>query len=134
MFRSRCFCLLCAALGLTLAYLLLFAAAATTHAAAPAPKGPVSFINDIAPILKESCFGCHGAKNPKGKLNMTTYESFRKGGTKDDPVTPGKPDESYICDVLNGSGKLRMPPKDTGPALPKEKIDLITRWIKEGAK
>jgi WD40 repeat protein len=27
-----------------------------------------------------------------------------------------------------------MPPADTGDALPKDKIDLISRWIKEGAK
>jgi mono/diheme cytochrome c family protein len=100
---------------------------------APSAGKPISFINDIAPILKESCFGCHGAKNPKGKLDMTRYETFRKGGTKDDPIVPGKPDESYILDVLTATGKKRMPPIDTGDALPKEKIDLITRWIKEGA-
>jgi WD40 repeat protein len=126
----RCYCILCALLGWALAA-LLWSLASTAHAAEPAP---VSFINDIAPILKESCFGCHGAKNPKGKLDMTKYASLRKGGTKDDPISPGKPDDSYILDVLKATDKSRMPPKDTGDALPKEKITLIERWISEGAK
>ncbi len=127
----RCFCVLCAALGAVLAMLMLLAA---QPAQAAAPKGPVSFINDVAPILKEKCFGCHGAKNPKGKLDMTHYETFRKGGTKDDPIAPGKPDDSYLMLVLTATDKKRMPPKESGDPLPKEKIELIERWIQEGAK
>jgi WD40 repeat protein len=121
-----CFCVLCAVVSAALAWLLLAAPAA--HAA------PVSFVREVAPILKESCFGCHGAKNPKGKLDMTRYASFRKGGTKDDPVTPGKPEESYLLDVLKATDRTRMPPKDSGDALPAEKIAVIERWVREGAR
>jgi hypothetical protein len=140
MSRHRCLCILCAALAGALALLYLAGAptpgAAQPPAAAAKPQaaGPVSFINDVAPILKEYCFGCHGAKNPKGKLDMTRYESFRKGGTKDDPIAPGKPDESYLIEVLHATGKKRMPPEDSGDALPKDRIDLLARWVKEGAK
>jgi hypothetical protein len=108
--------------------------AAPPAARAQAPKGPVSFINDVAPILKENCFACHDAKKRKGKLDMTTYESFRKGGEHDDPVSPGKPDESNILDLLKATDASRMPPKDSGEALPKEKIAVIEQWVKEGAK
>jgi hypothetical protein len=97
-------------------------------------KGPVSFINDVAPILKENCFACHDAKKKKGKLDMTTFENFRKGGTKDDPVTPGKPRESVIIDLLTSRGPERMPPKDNGDPLPKDKVAVIAKWIEEGAK
>jgi WD40 repeat protein len=117
-----------------LAVLMLLAAPQPAKAAAPAAKGPVSFINDIAPILKEKCFGCHGAKNPKGKLDMTKYETFRKGGTKDDPIVPGKADDSYILMVLTATDKKRMPPKESGDPLPQQQIDLIERWIEGGAK
>ncbi|HTU20914.1 MAG TPA: c-type cytochrome domain-containing protein [Gemmataceae bacterium] len=132
MFHShRCFCILCATLTALLA-LLLMLAAQPAHAADPTK--PVSFINTVAPLLKEKCFGCHGAKNPKGKLDMTKYASFRKGGTKDDPVVPGKPDDSYLITVLTATDKKRMPPKDSGDPLPKDKIELIERWIGQGAK
>jgi len=95
---------------------------------------PVSFIKDIAPIFKESCFGCHGPKSPKGKLDMTKFATLRKGGTKDDPIVEGKPDDSYLIDVLIATDRQRMPPLETGDPLPKEKIELIKRWIAEGAK
>ncbi len=114
MLRSHRFCVLCAVVGAAVALLFLLSA---PRAAAQAPaKGPVSFINDVAPILKENCFACHDAKKRKGKLDMTTYESFRKGGDHDDPVVPGKPEESYILDLLTGKDNLRMPPKEPEPS------------------
>lgn len=132
MFRSRCcYCIFCSVVALALAWLLL---GATPSAQAQAPKGPISFINDVAPILKENCYACHDAKKKKGKLEMTSYETLRKGGTKDDPITPGKPKESILMDVLTSTGADRMPPKDAGDALPKEKIAIIAKWIEEGAK
>src|SRR5262245_32876089 len=108
----RCLCWLCLALGLSLAFALIFAAAPRANAQ---PAKPVSFINDVAPILKENCFACHDAKKRKGKLDLTTYESFRKGGAKEiDPVTPGKPEESHLLDLLTATDKSRMPPLESG--------------------
>ena len=89
-------------------------------------KGPVSFINDVAPILKENCFACHDAKKRKGKLDMTTFESFRKGGTKEtDPVEPGKPEESLLIDLVTATDKSRMPPIESGDALPADPDEYL---------
>src|SRR5438105_14935605 len=108
MLRSRyCSCVLCAALALALTLGLLLLTPQQSIAQAP-PKAPVSFINDVAPILKENCFACHDAKKRKGKFDMSTYESFRKGGDEEDPVTPGKPDESLMIDLMTSKDKLRM--------------------------
>lgn len=133
MLRSRyCLCVLCVILAAALA--LVFSLITPLQVQArPDPVKTVSFINEIAPILKENCLGCHGAKNPKGKLNMTRFDAFRKGGTKDDPIVPGKPEESYLIDVLKGNSAPIMPPKDAGDPLRADKITLIERWIKEGA-
>jgi hypothetical protein len=133
MIRSHfsCYCILCAVLGLALVWLFFLI---PTAAYAQEPKGPVSFINDVAPILQKNCFACHDAKKKKGKLDMTIYESFRKGGSKDDPIVPGKARESLIMDLLTGKGAERMPPKDTGDPLKKEQIDIIAKWIDEGGK
>jgi WD40 repeat protein len=125
---------LCAALGLALVLGLLFLTPRSATAQPPSPRGPISFIHDVAPILKENCFACHDSKKRKGKLDMTTYESLRKGGDKDDPIAAGKPDESYIIDVLTATDNSRMPPKEAGDALPREKIAVIEQWIREGAK
>ena len=125
-----CYCILCAALGLALAYLLFVT---PTTAFGQGPKAPVSFINDVAPILQKNCFACHDAKKKKGKFEMTTYENFRKGG-KEDPIVPGKSKESLIIDVLSSTGANRMPPKEAGDPLKKEQIAIIAKWIDEGAK
>ncbi len=134
MLRShRCYCILCMALALLLAALALLLD--TSAAQAQAPGKPVSFINDVAPILKENCFACHDARKRKGKLDLTTVESLHKGGTREeDPVVAGKPEESYLLDVLVATNASRMPPKDSGEALPPAKIALVRQWIKEGAK
>ncbi|MBI2805430.1 MAG: hypothetical protein HYX68_10680 [Planctomycetes bacterium] len=129
--RFSCYCILCVALGLALAW-LLFVSPSSVHA--QGVKGPISFINDVAPILQKNCFACHDAKKKKGKLEMTTYETFRKGGSKDDPISPGKSKESLLMDLLISKGKDRMPPLDAGDALKKEQIAIIAKWIDEGAK
>ena len=67
---------------------------------------------------------------------MTKFDSFRKGGVKGiDPVVPGKPEESLIIDLITSKDdRERMPPKDSGDALPAAKIAIIEKWIKQGAK
>lgn len=132
MHNSRyCVCVLCAALALAVAAVLFLT---PRPAQAQAPK-PISFINDVAPIFKESCFGCHDAKKRKGKLDMTSFDALRKGGDNDDPVVPGKPEDSRLLDLLKTNTARRMPPPKENPdPLPKEKIAIIERWIAEGAK
>ncbi len=125
-----CFCVLCAAVGTILTFLFLL----QPPRASAQQQGPVSFINDVAPLLKENCFACHDAKKRKGDLDMTTLEKLRKGGKKDNPIVDGKPDESLLIDVLTAKDASRMPPKDTGDPLPAEKVALISKWIQEGAK
>jgi hypothetical protein len=135
MSRSQfCWCWLCPLLAAALTLLLLCANSAPADAQGPKADAPVSFINDVAPILKENCFACHDSKKRKGKLDMTTYESFRKGGHKEDPIDPSSPEDSLILDMLKSTGADRMPPKEAGEPLPKAKIDVIERWIKQGAK
>jgi WD40 repeat protein len=98
------------------------------------PKGPVSFINDVAPIFKENCFACHDAKKRKGKLDMTTFESLRKGGDNDDPIAAGNPDKSYLIELITTKGSKRMPPKDSGEPLTPVQVATIKAWIAQGAK
>ena len=136
-----CLCVLCAALGLALLLLLLVPqpAAAPPGANAPGSPGPVSFINDVAPILKENCFACHDAKKRKGKYDMTTFEGFQKGGDKAadgivKTILPGKPEESHLLELLKAKDNSRMPPREAGDPLPAAKIKVIEQWIKEGAK
>jgi hypothetical protein len=127
MLRNVRLCVLCAVAA---AVLFLLCAAAPAHAA----DKPVSFINDVAPILKENCFACHDAKKRSGKYDMTTVEKMLAGGSDGEPIAAGKPAESDFYDLIVTKDDRRMPPRDKGEAVPKEKAEIIRRWIAEGAK
>ncbi|QJW93431.1 c-type cytochrome domain-containing protein [Frigoriglobus tundricola] len=131
MLRSRFTPRASAARVLVLVVVSVFGAA--QPASAQQPK-PVSFINDVAPILKENCLACHDAKKKSGKYDMTTYDKIRAGGANGDPVAPGKPDASEFHALIVTTEQRRMPPRDKGEAVPKDKAAVIEQWIKEGAK
>lgn len=127
MLRNTRLCVLCA-IAAALLYLLL------APSVAVAADKPVSFINDVAPILKENCFACHDAKKRSGKYDMTTVEKLMAGGSDGEPIVPGKPDESEFHGLIVTNDDRRMPPRDKGEAVPKDKAEVIRRWIAEGAK
>jgi tricorn protease-like protein/mono/diheme cytochrome c family protein len=106
---------------------------------APGPvagAGPkaVSFIKDVAPILVENCIACHNPRKSESKYVMTTFTQLAKGGQQGEGVTlaPGKPDESFLVELIRPAGQPRMPYKQD--PLPAEKIATIERWVAEGAK
>ena len=108
-------------------------------ASAPAPAqdrkkadaAGVSFSKDVQPILKASCLKCHDSKNKKGSLDLSTYDGIKKGGKGGAGFTAGDPDKSAIVTAISGD-KPDMPKK--ADPLKKDQVDLIAKWIKEGAK
>ena len=100
------------------------------YAAIKEPK----FDKDILPILKQSCVECHGEKKPKAKLRLDTFAEFNKGADGEKVVVAKDLDKSelYKRIILPDSDDDRMPNK--GNRLSKPVIDLIKRWIEQGAK
>ncbi|MBX9628046.1 MAG: hypothetical protein K2X82_29880 [Gemmataceae bacterium] len=127
--RRYCACVLCA-VAAAVAYFVLFAGAPVASAA----DGPVSFIRDVAPVFQENCLACHDAKKKAGKYDMTTFEKLLAGGANGEPLVPGKPEESELHGLIVSTEQRRMPPRDKGEAVPKDKAAVVARWIKEGAK
>ena len=124
--RRFCACVSCAVAA---AHFLLFAG--SQIATAQEGGRSVSFINDVAPILKENCFACHDAKKKSGKYEMTTYEKLMAGGANGEPIVAGKPTESEFHDLIVTAAERRMPPRDKGEAVPKDKAGVIAKWIGE---
>lgn len=116
--------------------------AAATPAEAPRPrlkamkatgKETVSFAGDVAPLLVESCKGCHiNAMRASGGLSMDTFAQLLRGGDSGDIIVPGKGEESLLVKKLRGSMGLRMPAGGR-PAFSEDSIKLISTWIDEGA-
>jgi WD40 repeat protein len=49
-------------------------------------------------------------------------------------VTKGKPEQSDLHALMVTTDQRRMPPRDKGEAVPKDKAAVVAKWIKEGAK
>jgi WD40 repeat protein len=110
--------------------ILALLGSANLSAQEPAPQ-QVSFENDIVPILRASCHGCHQPAKAKGKLNLTRYETLMRA--EDPVVIPGQPDQSLLLELLLSSdGEPPEMPEDAEP-LKAEEIEIIRRWITEGA-
>ncbi len=92
---------------------------------------PVSFTDDVHPILVERCFKCHTGDEKKGGLSMSTRASLLEGGEFGVVVVPGKADESVLIELVTSEDpEERMPNK--GDPLSPEQIDILRRWINEG--
>jgi WD40 repeat protein len=123
-------------LAATLACLLLIGVILDTSPGAeeetkPATEEAVSFYRQVRPILQRHCSGCHQPAKQGGQLMVTSYADFQKGGENGAGFTPGNPDESLVLDYISGDNPEM--PRNADPLSPVE-VDLMARWIKEGAK
>jgi len=112
------------------------AAAATATAPASAPA-PVDFGRDILPILSNHCFHCHGPDDAdrKGKLRLDTrlgaLAPAKSGAVA---VVPGQPAASELIQRLTSPHDDEvMPPRDAKSRPTAAQVELLTRWIAEGA-
>jgi mono/diheme cytochrome c family protein len=100
-------------------------------------EAKVDFDRDIRPILSDNCFACHGpdAKQRKAKLRLDTQEGALaelKSGSH--AILPGKTEDSVLLDrITEDDPALRMPPKKSRKHLTTAQIDLLRRWIAQGA-
>ena len=111
--------------------------AALTHdpnAPAPSLINAVDFRAQVAPILEASCLSCHGPTKKKSGLAMHTHELLLKGGSGGPALTPGRPAESELIRLTaTEDPELLMPPVDHGGPLKPEQINILRRWIEQGA-
>ncbi|MCI0540341.1 MAG: PSD1 and planctomycete cytochrome C domain-containing protein, partial [Verrucomicrobiales bacterium] len=99
--------------------------------------GSVDFNREIRPILSDNCFACHGPDEGarKAKLRLDHREGALKGGKSGDPaIIPGKPDESELIKrIMTSDEDDLMPPPKSKKKLTATQMDLLKRWVAEGA-
>ncbi len=104
------------------------AAAASEEGVTESAPAPVSFANDILPILENRCIECHGGRRTREGLDMKTYESLMQGSENGPVVIPGSAEESLLVELIV---KGEMP--DRGPKVTPAELKLIIDWINQGA-
>ena len=105
--------------------------------ASAADQPPVDFAREIRPILAKKCFACHGPDEEHRQAGLRLDE--RDGAIKElesgaTAIVPGKSGESELVRRIasNDDGE-RMPPADSGIVLEPPQMELLKRWIDEGA-
>jgi len=97
----------------------------------------VDYKTQIAPIISSKCNDCHTGKKketdkkPKAGLALDTPGGMRAGGVIERGNAEGS--ELYARLILPKTDDELMPPGDKGGPLSKNEIDLIKRWIDQGA-
>jgi hypothetical protein len=93
----------------------------------------VDFKRDIAPILEERCSYCHGEDEQESGLRLDLRPNMLRGGDSGlAAVVPGKPDKSYLIEVVKHlDADVKMPPDED--KIPAKEVELLERWIKQGA-
>ena len=112
--------------------LAVLATGVATHSRAQGPQGAEFFENEIRPILAEHCYACHsGSAQPMGGLRLDSEESFRMGGSRGQPVSPGEPENSLLITAVRHRDEvLRMPPAGR---LHDREIATLATWVELGA-
>jgi hypothetical protein len=100
-------------------------------------EAPLQFNRDVLPILAGNCFACHGfdkASRQAGLRLDIADGATAEADSGERAIVPGKPEQSeLIRRITETDADLRMPPAETEKKLTAEQIDILRRWIAEGA-
>jgi hypothetical protein len=104
----------------------------TARLCAAAPK-PVDYSREVQPILTAHCYACHGPDDGKRKAKLRLD---RRDSTVKKAVKPGDAAQSPLIERIASDDPDQMmpPPASNKTRLTAAQIDLLRRWIDQGAK
>ncbi len=101
----------------------------------------LSFDTHVQAVLSEYCYHCHGpdagtrapANNPL-RLDIAEY-AFEPRDDGKPVIIPGDPENSLAVRLMRSRDPNEMmPPPEAHKEIPEEAIELLVRWIAEGAE
>jgi hypothetical protein len=104
---------------------------------AVAAQNTVEFNRDVRPILADACFRCHGpdAAARQAEFRLDDEQAAKSPRDAGPAIAHGKLAESLLWRrITSADPDERMPPADSGKSLTKDQIEILRRWIEEGAK
>ena len=92
----------------------------------------VYFVNSILPIIQSNCAmsGCHGKGSAQDGVELSNYNNIISTGD----ITAGSPNNSDFFEAIIESDVKKMMPPPPNSKLNSKQIDLIRKWIEQGAK
>ena len=95
------------------------------------PVDKLDYQHSVQPIFARYCTGCHNQREPEGELSLESYADLKKGGAEG-PLLAATAEQSRLLDVIQGTAEPLMPPEGE-PRPSAEEIDILSRWINNGA-
>lgn len=95
---------------------------------------PISYSIDVQPILAQKCLLCHGPDVGESGLRLHQRDlALAKLDSGNHGIVPGKTkDSEVLVRASSEDPSIRMPPGDD--PLTDEELEILTRWIQEGAQ
>jgi Protein of unknown function (DUF1553)/Protein of unknown function (DUF1549)/Planctomycete cytochrome C len=95
----------------------------------------VDFTRDVQPILNKNCIACHGGVKEAGEVSFIFRDQvLGKGESGKTVVVPGKPELSeMIARITTDDEDDLMPKPEHGPRLSDVDVEMLRKWIAEGA-
>ncbi|HKQ79280.1 MAG TPA: PSD1 and planctomycete cytochrome C domain-containing protein [Blastocatellia bacterium] len=119
--------------GKLLLCLFCLGAASAPFFGGSAASQTIDFARDIRPIFEAACYKCHGSKIARGQLRLDNRKSALEGGISGAVINPGEAGKSLLLRrILGEDGEARMPMG--GAPLRPEQIEMIRKWIDQGAE
>ena len=93
----------------------------------------IDFNRDVRPILSNKCLLCHGPD--LDSLEADLRLDVRSSAVESLAIVPGEPAESELISRIESTDDdMRMPPAEHGKKLDQREIDILSKWIEQGAK
>ncbi len=106
----------------------MLAAVLSCARAAAAEESRIDFAHEVVPILKTHCVSCHGGKESKGGFSLNSRELI----LDKEAVIPGKPDESWLIELVTSNDPDEQMPPRKQPRLKPSELATLKRWIAQG--
>ncbi|MDH3718434.1 MAG: DUF1549 domain-containing protein, partial [Planctomycetota bacterium] len=110
--------------------------AKTPHAAGDSERGHF-FRSQVQPILSTRCFACHGPDEDSREAGLrldTEAGVLAELDSGQRAVVRGQPQASeLILRITAADEDLRMPPADSGEQLTQAEVEILRKWIADGA-
>ncbi len=90
-----------------------------------------NFAQHAKTVFRTHCVSCHNGNRSEGDLNLANYAAMMQGSSSGDVIEPGSPDDSYLFQLITHAESPEMPP--SGQKIPAEDIEMIRKWISDGA-
>ena len=107
------------------------------HKAQAADDSAIDYNRDIRPILADTCYKCHGPDGNQRqadlRLDVPAVVGQKLEGGHTAIVAGSSTTSAVVSRITSRDPDVRMPPADSGKNLTAGQVELITKWIDQGA-